>query len=163
MLDSLFSFLSEDVPEDSWQGDVKSMWYDVAQGTIAEYGKTSAEGDAMRHYLSSKQTAEKYGPVTAFAVGFGHEINNLWNFINAPPTGSRPPEPYPLGFPDSPFPIDKTPIETGYEGYEHKTLWDFLQTNKMDMINNVKGIMDAGDDIPDDLDLYIPEDEYKLW
>ena len=152
---SFFNFLSEDVPEDSWQGDIKSMWYDVAKGTIAEYGKTSAEGDAMRHYLSSKKTAEKYGRATAFAVGLGHELNNLYKFVTSDPKTMRIVDRDLTG-----APVHKT---FGYKGYEHETLWDFLETNKMDMINNVKGIMDAGDDFPDDLDLYIPEDEYKLW
>lgn len=76
--------LVRDLTDEGVEGtkeNIKELWFDVLDESHEEYGRDSVKGDAYRHYESSRQTAQKYGPMTAATVGIQHELKNLSDFV----------------------------------------------------------------------------------
>lgn len=60
---------------------IKDIWYDTLDESHEKYGKSSVEGDAYRHYESSRRTAQQYGPLVSLIVGAQHEAGNVIDFM----------------------------------------------------------------------------------
>jgi hypothetical protein len=67
-----------------WHGnkDISNATFPYAMRLEDERGRDKMKADAFRHYLSSRETADKYGPWVSLGLGIQHEGENLIKHID---------------------------------------------------------------------------------